>query len=700
MEKDFGLRHLFMTVFLYCFANLMVVPAITDVTLAALCPGKDECSLAIYISGAQQALIGLGSLVVMPLVGNLSDTYGRKVLLTVPMTLSVFPLVILAYSRTKYYFYSYYMLRTLISMASEGSVQFLALAYVADNVPEGKRAAVFGILSGFASSSFVFGNFSARFLSTSATFEVAAAISIIALLYMREFFPESNGICTKTSEIDRLLEKAPLSQKQLRINGSEKHQGPIKSEPLASNDDGKADPQGFSPKWDALFSEHGEFGDGSGSEIRSSKKEQETDCSFDAIGNGNSTVSDFPGGIRCGRRPAALATIGTLSRKRRMFVSYISLGGTTSADRFGVTCGNAFGWEFIGHLWKKSVAHCPHDSFVILAYNRTKYYFYAYYMLRTLISMASEGSVQFLALAYVADNVPDGKRAAVFGIMSGFASSSFVFGNFSARFLSTSATFQVAAAISVIALLYMRIFLPESNGICTKTSETDRLLEKGPSKKSSLFKTLSSVNDTICLLRTSPTFLKAAVVAFFINAADVGLYASLMMLLHSIAWAPWVPYVASMITVISTFALPCLRSIASKQTGPSEQGKAQGCITGICSFSNIVSPLAFSPLTALFLSDHAPFHFPGFSIMVSGLAAMIAFVQSLMIRPTPSRVDNCSNISTSGQIEPLIDQRNNMKATTKLSKTIAHIVDAMSHHRACHDKHALAKEPHLRSKFQ
>lgn len=56
MEKVFGLGHLFMTVFLYCFANFMVVPAITDVTMGALCPGKDECSLAIYLTGAQQAV--------------------------------------------------------------------------------------------------------------------------------------------------------------------------------------------------------------------------------------------------------------------------------------------------------------------------------------------------------------------------------------------------------------------------------------------------------------------------------------------------------------------------------------------------------------------------------------------------------------------------------------------------------------------
>lgn len=42
-----------------------------------------------------------------------------------------------------------------------------------------------------------------------------------------------------------------------------------------------------------------------------------------------------------------------------------------------------------------------------------------------------------------ADSVPESRRAAVFGIMSGIASSSFVFGNLSTRFLSTSVVFQV-----------------------------------------------------------------------------------------------------------------------------------------------------------------------------------------------------------------------------------------------------------------
>ncbi|KAL2512811.1 Major facilitator superfamily protein [Abeliophyllum distichum] len=433
MEKLFGLSHLFMTVFLYCFANFMVVPAITDVTMAALCPGKDECSLAIYLTGAQQAIIGLGSLVVMPLIGNLSDTYGRKVMLTVPMTFGILPLVILACSRTKYFFYTYYVLKTVIAMVTEGSVQFLALAYVADNVPESRRVSVFGIVSGIASASFVFGNFSTRFLSTSATFQVAASMAVISLVYMRVFLPESMM----------------------------------------------------------------------------------------------------------------------------------------------------------------------------------------------------------------------------------------------------------------------------NNSVCAKNTETTCLLEKAPTKKWKLFKNLPSVDDTICLLRTSSTFSKAAAVAFFITVADVGLQASLNyylkaqfhfnkdqfadlmiivglagsisqlilmpiltpllgeekmlsiglffscahMVLYSTAWAS-----LAMISVVATFAMPCLRSIASKQIGPNEQGKAQGCITGICSFANIVSPLAFSPLTALFLSDSAPFKFPGFSIMCSGFAAMIAFIQSTMIREAPPPT-SCS-IDNSNSVEP------------------------------------------------
>ncbi|KAJ0008049.1 hypothetical protein Pint_29019 [Pistacia integerrima] len=50
--------------------------------------------------------------------------------------------------------------------------------------------------------------------------------------------------------------------------------------------------------------------------------------------------------------------------------------------------------------------------------------------------------------------------------------------------------------------------------------------------------------------------------------------------------------------------------------------KAQGCISGINSLATIISPLIFSPLTALFLSDGAPFYYPGFSFLGIGLALL------------------------------------------------------------------------------
>ncbi|MCL7035548.1 hypothetical protein MKW94_009518, partial [Papaver nudicaule] len=78
-------------------------------------------------------------------------------------------------------------------------------------------------------------------------------------------------------------------------------------------------------------------------------------------------------------------------------------------------------------------------------------------------------------------------------------------------------------------------------------------------------------------------------------------------------------------------------------------GKAQGCISGIGSFANIISPLVFTPMTALFLSDRAPFHFPGFSIMCTGFAMMIAFLQSLMIRSVPTISNDKSNSNAYNQ---------------------------------------------------
>lgn len=55
-SKISSLKHLFVTVFLSNFALNVVNPAMTDITMDALCPSQDKCSLAIYLSGLQQAV--------------------------------------------------------------------------------------------------------------------------------------------------------------------------------------------------------------------------------------------------------------------------------------------------------------------------------------------------------------------------------------------------------------------------------------------------------------------------------------------------------------------------------------------------------------------------------------------------------------------------------------------------------------------
>ncbi|KAL9395154.1 hypothetical protein Peur_014439 [Populus x canadensis] len=434
MKTLSGLSHLFITIFLHNFSAVMVIPAITDVTMSALCPGRDECSLAIYLTGFQQAIIGLGTLVMMPLIGNMSDKYGRKALLTVPLSLVIVPSAILAYSRTRNFFYAYYVVKTLIAMVCEGSVPCLALAYVADNVPEGRRASAFGILSGIASSAFVCGNLSTRFLSTASTFQVSASVAIASLVYMRFFLQDSI--------IDEQL-TAPI----LTSKGKPKGKG--KGKDYATN--------------------------------------------------------EIP------------------SKNVQIFKSAPSLEDMLCLLKSSVTLSQAAVVAFFYSLAEVGL----HAS--LLYYLKARFHF---------------NKDQFADLMVITG---------------------------------------IAGTLSQLVL--MPILAPALGEA--------RLLAVG----------------------------------LFFTCVHVFLY--------SIAWTFWVPYVAAMFSVLIVFSQPCMRSIVSKQVGSCEQGKAQGCISGISSFANVISPLLFSPLTALFLSERAPFHFPGFSIMCVGFASMIAFIQSLMIRIAP-----------------------------------------------------------------
>lgn len=400
-----GLGHLFVSVFIYNLSVFIVIPAITDITMSAVCPGTDQCSLAIYLSGFQQAITGIGALLVTPIIGNLSDKHGRKALLTFCVIISTLPMCVLAYDRNRSFFYAYYILSTIAGMFSKGGIQCLTLAYVADKVPEQRRASAFGILTGVSAVGFVLGSLFARFTPISLTFQMSAMGTMITAVYLKIFLKDS----LSGSKDDNHL--TPLPQ-------------------IASA------------------------------------------CDMIAL----------------------LRSSGTF------------LHAATIAFLF------SFGESGL------------QDSLL--------------YYLKAAFHYSKDQYASFLLIV------------------------------------------GVAAAFSQLVL--MPVVVPSLG--------EEKLLS----------------------------------MALFANFVHIFLY--------SFAWNANVPYFAATFVIGSVFAHPCLRSIVSKTVGPGEQGMAQGCISGVACFANILAPLGITPLTAMFLSESAPFHFPGFSIFCVALMAMYAFVHSLIMR--------------------------------------------------------------------
>ncbi|KAL3383210.1 hypothetical protein AABB24_002617 [Solanum stoloniferum] len=426
MEKISSLKHLFVTVFLSNFAFYVVIPAITDITMDAICPSQDKCSLAIYLSGFQQAITGLGSMLLMPLIGNLSDVYGRKALLTIPVALLIFPSVIMAYRRTTNYFYAYYVIRTLTGMISDTGIQCIPIAYAADCMSEENRASAIATVAGVGSAAFLCSTFVVRFLSTEQIFLVSSISSSAAVLYMTIFLKDT------TRHINKINYDA-LNQ------------------PILANDDDKS----------------------------------ESDSS-----EGTPSPINIPS-----------------------FYHIISL--------------------------LKSSTTLLLATFILFLYG------------------LGEGGIQTSLLYFLR-----------------------------ARFQYNKDNFSVLMLI------------------CYGGTTFSQLI----------------VLPKLAHIVREETILSLALIAGFSN-----------MLIDSIAWAAWVPYVGALFPMFLFLAKPALQTIVSKQVAPNEQGIAQGCISGVSSFANILSPFIFSPLTDLFLSERAPFDYPGFSIFCSGLAWLIAIIPSMMI---------------------------------------------------------------------
>ncbi|XP_009121174.1 multidrug resistance protein 1 isoform X3 [Brassica rapa] len=406
MEDGFvGMRHMLTIVFLSGFAGFMEGPVITDVTVAAVCSSPDDaCSLAVYLTGFQQVAIGLGTMVMMPVIGNLSDRYGIKAVLTLPMCLSILPPVILGYKRDTHFFYMFYIIKILTALVCEGTVDCLASAYV-----------------------------------------VSAISFLVAMVYMRSFLKE-------------------------RLNNDENgyHQ----------QDDGDSN--------------------------------DVTMLAEPMLNNTTITTSAL------NKKQSSLKDMMILMKTSTIFVQALVV---------------------------------------------------------TFFSSFSDNGMQS-------------------------------------------------------AFLY---FLKARFGF-DKNQFADLML---------LITIVGSISQLFVLPRFASTIgerklLSAGLFMEFTNMAVV-----------SISWAPWVPYLTTLFVSGAMLVMPSVCGIASRQVGPGEQGKVQGCISGVKSFGKVVAPFVFSPLTALFLSNNAPFYFPGFSLLCISLSSMIGFFQSLMIKDVPPSQLNKEINSTS-----------------------------------------------------
>ncbi|KAM7267824.1 hypothetical protein ACFE04_009990 [Oxalis oulophora] len=174
-------------------AEEMTVSVLVDVLTNALCPGQSTCAEAIYINGLQQTvkIVGVFRMFVLPILGQLADEYGRKPLLLVTVSTTIFPFAMLAWTQSRELVYAYYVLRTISYIISHGSIFCIAVAYVADIVSENKRAAVFSWITGLSSASHVIGNLLALLLPEHYIFGVSIGLLIFCPVYMHFLLVET-----------------------------------------------------------------------------------------------------------------------------------------------------------------------------------------------------------------------------------------------------------------------------------------------------------------------------------------------------------------------------------------------------------------------------------------------------------------------------------------------------------------------------
>ncbi|XP_024176083.1 hippocampus abundant transcript-like protein 1 isoform X2 [Rosa chinensis] len=332
--------------------------------------------------------------------------------------------------------------------------------------------------------------------------------------------------------------------------------------------------------------------------------------------------------------------------------------------------------------------------FALLAWNQSKGFVYAYYVLRTISYILSQGSIFCIAVAYVADVVSENNRAAAFSWITGLFSASHVLGNVLARFLPEKYIFYVSIALLIFCPIYMQIFLVETAKKLAPQMDQD--LSCLTKRVAIIHKRYVSMRDAATIVMSSSTLRSISLVSFFYEMGMSGIstvllyymkaafgfdknqFSEILMMvgigsivsqmlvlplinplvgekvilcislcasiayavLYGLAWASWVPYLSASFGVIYILVKPSTFAIISKASSLSDQGKVQGFIAGVQSISSLLSPVAMSPLTSWFLSSSAPFDCKGFSIICASICMVISLCYACKLKPESCSTDD------------------------------------------------------------
>nr|GMD58923.1 hippocampus abundant transcript-like protein 1 [Ipomoea batatas] len=324
-----------------------------------------------------------------------------------------------------------------------------------------------------------------------------------------------------------------------------------------------------------------------------------------------------------GRKPLLLVTVSTTIipfTSESNFSIWYEIKVTKQVD--GIKCK-------IRLVAEIGLSSSYHQAESLLAINKSRGFVYAYYVLRTISYIISQGSIFCISVAYAADVIEESNRAAAFSWITGLFSASHVVGDLLARFLPEDYIFVVSICLLIFVPIYMALALVET---VKPPSGVNQSLPHMNKAKKILQDRYKSMRSAVNVVINSPTLKVISLVSFFYELGMSGIDAVLLYYLKA-AFGFDKNQLSEVLMVVGVGAIVSQTyAVISRASSSTDQGKAQGFVAGVQAIASLLSPIGMTPLTTWFLSDNAPFDCKGFGIICASLCMVIALCCACMLK--------------------------------------------------------------------